>query len=87
MANRHLQTIDYDIVAPGHGDVGTKADIDDSTRYLEELLAAVTAGIAAGQSLDQLQQSVMMEDYKDWGQYEAWRAQNVQGTYQGLTNN
>ena len=87
VANKHLQTIDYDIVAPGHGDVGTKADVDDSTRYLEVLLAAVTEGIAAGQNLEQLQQSVMMEDYKDWAQYEAWRAENVQGTYQGLTNN
>ncbi len=29
----------------------------------------------------------MMEDYKDWGQYEAWRALNVQGAYEGLTGN
>ena len=87
VANNHLQTIDYDIVAPGHGDVGTKADVDDSTRYLVDLLAAVTEGIAAGQSLEELQQSVMMEDYEDYAQYEAWRAQNVQGAYQGLTDN
>ena len=86
-ANRHLQTLDYDIVAPGHGNVGTKADVYDSTRYLEDLLAAVTEGIAAGQSLEQLQQSVMMEEYKDWAQYEAWRALNVQGAYEGLTRN
>ena len=87
-ANRQLQaTVDYDIMAGGHGDIGTKADIDDSTRYMEELLAAVAAGIAAGQSLEELQDSVLMEDYADWGQYEAWRAQNVQGTYEGLTGN
>ncbi len=87
-ANRDLQAmVDYDIVAPGHGDVGTKTDVDDSTRYLEELLAAVTEGIAAGQSLEEMQQSIMMEDYADWAQYEAWRAQNVQGAYEGLTTN
>ena len=87
-ANRHLQTLDYDIVAPGHGDVvGTKADVDDSTRYLEDLLAAVTEGIATGQSLEEMQQSIMLEDYADWAQYEAWRAQNIQGAYEGLTSN
>jgi hypothetical protein len=87
-ANQHLQaTVDYGIVAPGHGPVGSKADVDDSTRYLEDLLAAVTEGIAAGLSLEEMQQSIMMEDYADWAQYEAWRAQNVQGAYQGLTTN
>ncbi len=87
-ANQHLQaTVDYDIVAPGHGPVGNKADVDDSTRYLEDLLAAVTAGIAAGQSLEEMQQSIMMEDYSDYAQYDAWREQNVQGAYQGLMGN
>ena len=85
-ANQDLQArVDYDIMAPGHGPVGTKSDIDDSTRYLEELLAAVTEAVEAGQSLEQVQQSVLMEDYSDWGQYEAWRALNVQGVYESLT--
>ncbi|MYF71346.1 MAG: MBL fold metallo-hydrolase, partial [Proteobacteria bacterium] len=35
-ANQHLQsTVDYDIMAPGHGPVGTKADVVDTTRKLE----------------------------------------------------
>ena len=87
-ANADLQArIDYDIVAPGHGPVGTRADVDDSTQYLVELLAAVTEGIEAGLSLEELQATVLMEDYSDYGQYEAWRAQNVQGAYEGLTEN
>jgi len=85
-ANLELQAnVDYDIIAGGHGAIGTKSDVDDSTRYMEELLAAVSAGIAAGQSLEELQQSVLMEDYADWGQYEAWRAGNVEGAYLSLT--
>jgi glyoxylase-like metal-dependent hydrolase (beta-lactamase superfamily II) len=84
-ANNHLQaTVDYDIVAPGHGPVGSKADVDHSTGYLVDLLAAVTEGIAAGQTLEEMQQSIMMEDYSDYIQYDAWREQNIQGTYQGL---
>ena len=85
-ANQHLQaTVDYDIIAPGHGPIGTKADVDDSSRYLEDLLAAVTAAVAAGQSLEEAQQSVLMEDYSDYAQYDAWRALNVQGVYERLT--
>ena len=85
-ANRHLQsTVDYDIMAPGHGPVGTRADVDDSTRYLEDLLAAVTEVVEAGMSLEEAQAAVLMEDYSDWAQYEAWRALNVQGVYESLT--
>jgi len=85
-ATAQLQTLDYDILAPGHGEIGTKADVDDYEGYLEDLVAAVTEGIAAGQSLEELQQSIMLEDYQEWAQYEAWRAENIQGTYEGLTS-
>ncbi len=86
-ANSDLQTrVDYDIMAGGHGAIGTKADVDDSMRYMEELLVAVAEGIEAGQSLEELQESVLMEDYSDWGQYEAWRPGNVEGAYRSLTN-
>ena len=85
-ANHHLQsTVDYDIMAPGHGPVGTRADVDDTTRYLEELLAAVTEAVDAGMSLEEAQAAVLMEDYSEWAQYDAWRAMNVQGVYESLT--
>jgi glyoxylase-like metal-dependent hydrolase (beta-lactamase superfamily II) len=84
-ANKHMQaTVDYDIVAPGHGPVGNKADVDDSTRYLEVLLADVTEGIEAGLTLEELQETVLMEDFSGYAQYDVWREMNVQGTYQGL---
>jgi glyoxylase-like metal-dependent hydrolase (beta-lactamase superfamily II) len=84
-ANKDLQKrVDYDIMAPGHGPVGKKSDIEASTRYLEELLAAVSKGLAAGQSLEQLKESVLMKDYSAWGQYDAWRAENVEAAYRSL---
>ena len=85
-ANHHLQSaLGYDIVIPGHGPIGTKSDVDDTTRYLEELLAAVTEAVDAGMSLEEAQAAVLMEDYSDWAQYDAWRAMNVQGVYETLT--
>lgn len=85
-ANRDLQArVDYDIAIPGHGPIGAKADVDGSIRYLEELLAAVEEGVAAGRSLEELQQTVLMEEYSHLDGYDAWRAQNVEGAYLGLT--
>lgn len=84
-ANRDLQKrVDYDIMAPGHGPIGTKADVDASTRYLEELLAAVGEGMAAGKTLEELKESVLMEEYSGWAQYDAWRAENVEAAYRSL---
>ena len=86
-ANQNLQSsVDYEIVAPGHGPVGSRSDVDDSTRYLEELLAAVTQAVDGGMSLEEAQASVLMEDYSDWAQYEVWRPLNVQGVYEQLTS-
>jgi len=84
-ATQQLQTLDYDILALGHGDMGAKTDADDYSSYLTSLLAAVSEGIAEGKSVEELQQSIMLEDYKDWGQYDAWRAENILGTYTSLT--
>ena len=85
-ANRDLQArVDYDIMVPAHGNIGTKADLDDSTQYMVELLAAVTEAVEAGLSLEEAQAAVLMEEYSDWQQYDAWRAMNVQGVYEQLT--
>jgi len=85
-ANRDLQArLDYDIIVPAHGNIGTKADVDDSTQYMVELLAAVTEAVEAGLSLEETQATVLMEEYSDWQQYEVWRPLNVQGAYENLT--
>lgn len=84
-ANKDLQQrVDYDVIAPGHGPIGTKSDVFDSTRYLEELLAAVGEGLAAGKSLDELKESVLMKDYAGWANYDVWRAENVEAAYRSL---
>ena len=73
------QALDFEIFAPGHGGVGTKADLDDAYTYMVELQAAVLEGLKSGQSVEQLKSEVMMEAYKGWGQYDAWREENIDG--------
>ncbi len=84
-ANTDMQArVDYDIMVPAHGQVGTKEDVNDSTRYMVELLEAVTEAVESGLSLEETQATVLMEDYSDWQQWEVWRPLNVQGVYEQL---
>jgi hypothetical protein len=45
----------------------------------------VAAAIAAGQTLEQAQASVLMDSYKEWEFYAQQRPQNVAGMYRALT--
>jgi hypothetical protein len=58
--------MDFDILAPGHGPLGTKADATDLRRYLEELHDAVLQAARAGQSLEEMQASITLDEYRDW---------------------
>ena len=52
---------------------------------LEDVVDAVKASIAAGKTLEQARDSVLMEAYKGWEFYEAQRPLNVTGAYRILT--
>ena len=76
---KKVEALDFDILIGGHGPVGTKKDVSAGIAYLEELRAAVLEGLRAGQSVDELKKTVLMEKYKTWGSYDQWRELNVQG--------
>ena len=78
-ALKKVEAIDFDILAPGHGPLGTRTDARDQRLYLEELYAAVLAGLREGKSVEQMQDTIKLERYEDWGQYEAWLPLNIQG--------
>ena len=78
---RAVEALGADFVIPGHGEVGTTADVAEHRQYLEELHDAVAKGIAAGSSLEELQASVTMDAYSDWINFEQWRPLNVEGMY------
>jgi glyoxylase-like metal-dependent hydrolase (beta-lactamase superfamily II) len=82
---RKIEALSFEHFVPGHGHVGTRADLVAHRRYREELREAVAAGIAAGRTLDELRQSVTMDAYEDWEFYQQWRADNVTGMYRILT--
>lgn len=76
---RKIETLDFEIFAPAHGNVGVKADATDARIYMEKLRQRVLDGLKAGKSVDDLAATVTMDEYKDWQQYAAWRELNVRG--------
>jgi glyoxylase-like metal-dependent hydrolase (beta-lactamase superfamily II) len=78
-AIERVEALDFDILVPGHGPMGTKADAADHRRYLEEMYDAVLAGLRAGQSVEEMQAAITLDAYEDWSQYEDWRPLNIEG--------
>ena len=74
-----IESLDFDIMAPAHGNVGTKLDATDARVYMLQLRDQVLRGVRAGKTTDELAVSVTMDAYKDWGSYANWRELNVRG--------
>jgi glyoxylase-like metal-dependent hydrolase (beta-lactamase superfamily II) len=84
-AVKAVEALDFEYFICSHGMLGKKSDVTASVRYREALRDAVAAAIAAGQTLEQAQASVTMENYKDWEFYAQQRPQNVAGMYRALS--
>ena len=77
--------LDFDILVPGHGALGTKQDAADHGQYVKDLKAEVEKAVAAGKSLEEMKASIKMKKYADWGQYNEWGAENIEGMHRMLT--
>lgn len=84
-AVRKVEAMDFEILAPGHGQLGTRQDVVDHRQYLEDLYDGVLAAMREGQSLDEIQGNLTLDAYADWDQYEAWRPMNIEGVYRQIS--
>ena len=80
-----VERMDFAHFVCSHGRLGTKADVASNLQYRRDVREAVAKAIAAGQTLEQAQASVLMDAYKDWEFYAEQRPGNVAGTYRALT--
>jgi glyoxylase-like metal-dependent hydrolase (beta-lactamase superfamily II) len=78
---RKVETMDFDILAPGHGPLGRKAHVTMFREYMEELRAEVLRNVREGKSLEETKQLVKMSKYEKWGNYQQWLPLNVEGMY------
>jgi glyoxylase-like metal-dependent hydrolase (beta-lactamase superfamily II) len=76
--------LDFDTVVPGHESPGTKEDVLEQAVYLEELRDAVQAAIDEGKTLEEMVDTILMEDYVDMIEYDLSRERNVIGAYEIL---
>lgn len=81
---RSVERLDFDIAVPGHESPGTKAQVSEQVRWMEDLYAAVSEGIAEGKTKEELVETVLLEDYSHLIEYEFSRAGNVVGAYEML---
>ena len=82
-----VQGLDFDILIPGHGDAGEKADVDLYLDFLRALQAAVANGVADGRSLEELLESVYFPGYEVWIINDARRLTLITETYDVLSGN
>ena len=82
---RRVEALDFDVIVNSHFRQGTRADVTEYREYLEALRDAVAEGVAAGQSLEELQASVTLDQYSDWEGY-ANLPNIIASAYENLTN-
>ena len=80
---RKIGTLDFEILAPGHGNVGTHENVAEVVTYMETLRAEVLAGLQAGKTVEELQTELTFEGYTSWLGFD-WRAANIAGTARSL---
>jgi glyoxylase-like metal-dependent hydrolase (beta-lactamase superfamily II) len=77
-----VENMDFDILAPGHGALGTMADVTAYREYMVDLTEQVLAQARMGKSLEETKAAVDLSKYSSWGQFEAWSPLNIEGAYQ-----
>jgi glyoxylase-like metal-dependent hydrolase (beta-lactamase superfamily II) len=82
-----VERMDFDILAPGHGPLGTKADVTAFREYMSDLYGQVLELARQGKSLEETKAAVDLSKYSSWGQFEAWGPLNIDGAYQRIQLN
>jgi glyoxylase-like metal-dependent hydrolase (beta-lactamase superfamily II) len=76
---KKAESLSFDILAPGHGELGKKEDVGLMRVYLEELRDQVAQQLKTGKSVDEIKRSVTMEKYRSWENYQNYLPLNIEG--------
>lgn len=80
-----VEGMDFDILAPGHGALGSVADATAFRGYMEALYDAVLKASREGKTLDEMKASIRLPGYEDWHNYETHLPLNIEGVYNQIT--
>ena len=76
---KKAEALDFDILAPGHGQLGRREDVRMIRNYIEELRDQVLQYLRQGKSVEEIKQLVTMEKYSSWGNYKQYLPLNIEG--------
>ncbi len=80
-----LESLDFDTLVNSHYESGSKADLVAFRRWLEDLQAAVSAGIKGGKTVAELQATLTLDQYKGWVGYDMQLPAIIESAYDSLT--
>jgi glyoxylase-like metal-dependent hydrolase (beta-lactamase superfamily II) len=78
---RRVEAMDFDQLVPGHGPIGTKADVRAFREYMEELRAEVLQLTREGKTEQEVVQAVKLPKYEGLSNYKEMFPLNVAGMY------
>jgi len=81
---RKVEAMDFDLLVPGHGQIGNRADVVAFREYMEFLHAKVLNALRLNKSLETTKAEIDLSHWRDWGQFEAWSPLNIEGMYHRL---
>lgn len=79
-----LEEASFERFVGGHGEMGTREDVEDYLEYTEALYNAVLDGMLEGKDLESLQEDVRLPEFSHLSMYEEWLPENVAGVYRTL---
>jgi len=79
-----VEKINFDILAPGHGKLGTKADVTAFKGYMADLYTQVLAQARMGRSLAETKAAVDLSKYQSWSQFKFRAHLNIEGAYERI---
>ena len=77
---KRVEAMDFDVLVPGHGPLGTKANVIMFREYLQDLRDEVQRYAREGKSLDEIKRLVTLPKYAAWNPKD-WFPLNVEGMY------
>jgi len=82
---RKVEQLDFEILVPGHGNIGRKEHVRMFRGYLEDLRAAVLEQVQKGVAMEEAKKNVQLPKYEQWQRYSDWFQENVEGMYRYLS--
>lgn len=82
-----MLALDFEILAPGHGEIGNRQDLMDYRNYFMDLRHAVGTRAHQGMSVEDIQQEIKKKDleaYSEWDGFDTRQDSNAAEIYQRI---